>query len=275
MKPPFPFHGAKGRLAPWIASLIPDHLAYVEPFAGSAAVLMAKPVSKVEVLNDINGDVVNFWRVLRDETEALVTALDLTPYAREEFVACRDGRTEEPVERARQFFVQMSMGFNASLDPANGFSASTVTSNGKPRAFINRVARLPEVAARLRGVEVDHRDALEVIARWDSPNAVLYLDPPYLGDTRTTHGKDYGHHDSRDADFHDRLLDAVTGTKARVLLSGYESPAYARLREAGWRALSRHVTAPTSNRPGQATARRVETVWLNYDPLRDEDKALL
>src|SRR5258706_9289998 len=100
MRPPFYYYGAKARLAPWIVGLMPGHDAYIEPFAGSAAVLLAKKPVRFEVINDLDGQVVNFWRVLRDHTDALVLALARTPYARDEYLDCRDGTVEhcDPVE---------------------------------------------------------------------------------------------------------------------------------------------------------------------------------
>jgi DNA adenine methylase len=165
---PFPYYGAKSRLAPWILSFVPEHTTYVEPFVGSGAVLLAKPPSRTEVINDLNGDVVNFWRVLRDRHDELVARLQLTPYARDEYLFCRDGNHDkaDEIERARRFFTRCALGYNASTARV-GFSTSGPRRKGKAATFSRRVdERLAVVADRLRGVEIENMDALELIKRW-------------------------------------------------------------------------------------------------------------
>lgn len=262
---PFPYYGAKANLAPWIVSHLPAHRAYIEPFAGSAAVLMAKAPSHYEVINDLDGEVVNFWRVLRDQHDDLVGALQLTPYARDEYLECRDGDAgSDPVERARRFFVRASASFNASTAARTGFSASHPRKYAKPATFSRRVdGRLAAVAARIRGVEIENIDALALIQRWDTPDAVLYLDPPYLNSTRVSHS-DYAT-DNGDDEFHVRLISAVSETTSRVVLSGYASDVYDDLltRAKGWSRIDRDVYAPTSS--STTASRRTESLWVNFD----------
>ncbi|WP_131802248.1 DNA adenine methylase, partial [Parafrankia soli] len=126
MKPPFPFYGGKGRLAPWIASLLRPHQLYLEPFAGSAAVLFAKEPARHEVINDRDGGVVTFFRVLRDRPDELVRACQLSPYAREEYRAADLTADVDDLERARRVFVRATQGFNA-----NGLS------RGRPGSWSN------------------------------------------------------------------------------------------------------------------------------------------
>lgn len=261
---PFAYYGSKSALAPWIVENLPDHTAYVEPFAGSAAVLLAKVPSRYEVLNDLDGEVTNFWRVLRDRHDDLVGALQLTPYGRDEYLFCRDHRdVPDPVERARRFFVRANGAFNGSTSTRVGFSASSPRKNGsKSGTFARRIdERLAPVAARLRAVEVENVDALALMQRWNDPRVVLYLDPPYLDSTRVSRG-DY-ETDNGSANFHFRLLEAITETRSRVVLSGYASDMYAEhLTAPAWTRIDRQVFAPTSS--AGSASRRIESLWINF-----------
>lgn len=244
-------------MAAWIISHMPDHRIYVEPFIGSGAVLLAKQPVRTEVINDLDGSVVTFWRVLRDRHDELVEVLQLTPYAREEYLWCRDGRDRpmDDIERARDFFVRCNMAFNASTAGV-GFSPSGRGKQGKAATFVRRIdERLAQVAERIRGVEIENIDALELIRRWRDRRAVLYLDPPYLNETRSSTG-DYAT-DNGGRDFHERLVDAVADHPGTVILSGYAGAPYDRL---GWRREEREVPAHVSTRAG---ARRVECLWIN------------
>lgn len=257
-QPPFQYYGSKARLAPWIVSHIPEHLAYIEPFAGSAAILLAKPRSRYEVINDLNGDVVNFWRVLRERHDELVGVLQLTPYARAEYLESRDSQApaSDALERARVFFVRASMAFNASTARV-GYSASSPGKNGhKPTTFRRRIdARLAEVAERMRDVELENVDALTLLRRWRRPQSVAYLDPPYVGTARASHG-DYATDNGGNA-FHAEIMSAVGDFPGVVILSGYPGSPYDEL---GWRREERTVAAHTSNTPG---ASRTECLWIN------------
>jgi DNA adenine methylase len=266
VRPPFPYYGSKARLAPWIVSLMPQHRVYVEPFAGSAAVLLAKRPSSHEVLNDIDGNVVTFFRVLRDREAELARALKLTPYARDEY---RSAVLDEPlddVERARRFFVRCIQSFNAGgPGSAVGWSIPEVRAkaaggtNRPALRFANAVDHLAAVAARLRQAVIEHRDALDVIRTYDVPDAVLYVDPPYLAGTRASAG-DYAH-DTSAPDEHRDLAAVLNMCAGTVLLSGYESPLYVDLYP-GWHRAERRVQRPTANGHGHG-AHAVEVLWSN------------
>lgn len=262
IKPAFPYYGAKGRMAGGIAALLPAHRAYVEPFAGSAAVLLAKPPSYYEVLNDLDGEVLNFWRILRDRCEELTHTLQLTPYSRAEYLFCRDAEpAEDPVERARRFFVRACLAFNASTAKV-GFTASHPRKAPKAATFAKRVdERLAQVAERIRGVELENTDALSVIKRWDQPGTVLYLDPPYLDTTRVSTG-DY-QSDNGGVAFHTRLVEALLEFQGSVILSGYKDTLYDdALNGAPWARIDQEVYASTSSH-GTAS-RRTECLWVNF-----------
>ncbi len=270
MKPPFPYYGAKVRLASWIAGLMPAHRVYCEPFAGSTAVLFARPCpAPHEVLNDLDSNVVTFFRVLRDREQDLVRHLALTPYSREEYRSA-DLAIEDlgELERARRFFVRTSQSFNACGTAAGKRAA---WSNGMRRgssqatSVADLVGRLYAAAERLRRVVIENRGAVDVIAAYDAEDAVMYCDPPYLDSTRTglrAHRQgDYRHDTNTEAD-HRQLAEVLHACASTVFLSGYPSPLYDELYADWWRA-EMTVQRPTSNRPGRTGPDGVEVVWSN------------
>jgi DNA adenine methylase len=268
LRPPFPYYGAKGRLAGRIVDLIPRHRVYVEPFAGSAAVLFAKPAAPVEVVNDLDRNVTTFFRVLRDTPDELIRALRYTPYARDEFAAAdlsEEGITD--LERARRFFVRTTQGHNAAGSGGRaGWSNGIRSNHTDATGTRNLVERLDQVAERLRTVVVDNRDAAEVIAAHDAEDAVFYLDPPYLSGTRTC-GRDYAHEADGD-DFHRSLAECLHRVRGHVLLSGYPSPLYAELYE-GWDRLEIAVHRAATNARGRTDVPRgLEVIWSNRPLMR-------
>jgi DNA adenine methylase len=265
LKQPFPYFGGKGRLAPWIASLMPAHRVYVEPYAGSAAVLFAKRPAAIEIANDLDGNVVNFYRVLRDREDELVRALTYTPYARQEYAAADLAEAElDDVERARRFLVRCTQGHNASGSGGRaGWSNGIRRNQSQAGTVVNLVDRLPAVAQRLRSVVIEHRDVAECIAAYDAPDALLYVDPPYLDSTRASRN-DYRLDVADDAE-HRRLAETLHAFTGTVMLSGYPSPLYDELYGGWWRAQV-EVTRPASNQRGRSgAALGVEVVWSNRD----------
>ncbi|MFJ2249410.1 DNA adenine methylase [Streptomyces sp. NPDC087862] len=272
MKPPFPYYGAKARIAPWLVGHMPrEHRVYVEPFAGSAAVLFARPRPAAhEVLNDLDGNVVTFFRMLRDRESELVRALTLTPYSREEYrSADLDASADiDDLERARRFFVRTTQSFNAA-GAAAGKRASW--SNGMRRGssqatgVADVVDRLYAAAARLQTVVIENRPAADVIALYDAPDVVLYCDPPYLDSTRSglrAHKQgDYAHDTNTESD-HRALADVLHGCRSSVLLSGYGSSLYDEL-YGDWDRAEVTVQRPTTNRRGHTGSVGVEVVWSN------------
>jgi DNA adenine methylase len=275
VRPPTQYFGSKGRLGPWIASLLPPHRTYVESFAGSAAVLFAKPPSPTEILNDADGDLVCLFRVLRDRGPELARALTLTPYARAELrAAALDTPGLDELERARRVFVRLNMSISRTLGRQRGFAAAFNT-NGADHAhkFTSLVDHLPVAAQRLRRVIIEDRPALEVIAKYGAPDAVIYCDPPYLDATRSARaqrrGADYAVEYATQAE-HRELAAALHATPAAVLLSGYPSPLYAQLYDqAGWWRTERTVDKPSSLTSGGRATRATEAVWSNR-PLRQQ-----
>jgi DNA adenine methylase len=281
LRPPTNYYGGKGRLAPWIAGLLPPCRTYVEPFVGSAAVLFAKAPSPTEILNDLDGQVVNFFTVLRDRPAELTRALRLTPYARAEYqqlAPCYDDPHASDLERARRWFVRVNQSIShlAGRGRPAGWAAAYNT-NGADHAhkFAALADRLDACAERLRRVHLEQRPAVEVIAKYAKAGAeaVVYCDPPYLAEVRSAltkrRGADYAVEYATEAD-HRALAEVLWAIPATVLLSGYPSGLYAELYEArGWWRVDRAITRPTSNTSGGRGALAVESVWSNR-PLREQ-----
>lgn len=249
------YYGAKNLIARRIISLMRPHRTYVEPFFGSGAVLFMKKKSQVEIANDIDGEVVNFFRVVRDQPDRLIEALDFTPYARDEFEGLPDlPPTDDPVERARRFFVRLNAAFSGGT--TGGFSVSGGGKINQAELFRSRVSQIRPYAWRLRTVEFENTDALEVIDRHDRPDTLFYLDPPYLAETRDSENG-YSH-ESKDQRFHTALLKRLGDVQGQVVLSGYAHPLYEEMLS-GWtrhEVYSRVVAKETRSR-------RTEVLWVN------------
>lgn len=259
VKPPFAYYGGKTTLAPMIADLLPAHEHYVEPFAGSLAVLLAKSPSRMETVNDLDGDLITFWRVLRDRTEELERACTLTPHARDEFAQSTDLDTPDDVERARRVWVRLTQSRSQSMKPT-GWKYSHTPGDSMAVRLATFNDRIASCAARLSGVSLESRDALEVIADYGrTEGTCLYVDPPYLGSTRATN---YRVEMTAD-DAHVALADALNACKASVVLSGYDAPLYAELFD-GWHRTE--LKAPTTL---SGDTDRVEVLWSNV-PIGEE-----
>lgn len=280
LKAPASYYGGKGRLAPWIVSLMGPHQRYVEPFMGTCSVLLAKAPARFETINDLDGDVVAFFRVLRDRPADLERACRFTPYAREEFLECRDHREEvlDDLERARRWWVRVVQGFNSKPgDWRNGWSVSAAQGASGPRTAVSLVDRFAAVSERLRAVAIENSPAIEVIQRFDDPGAVIYCDPPYLGATRTarssrerTQANAYTH-EMLNPDEHRELAAVLTAAAGHVLLSGYASELYEELYAGWWRIETSVARVAAFHTGDDATRRRAtEVVWSNRPVFDDE-----
>lgn len=256
------YHGGKFRLAPWVMGFFPEHQCYVEPFGGAAGVLLQKPRSYAEVYNDLDGDVVNFFRVLQDPAlrEQLTERVLLTPYARSEFdKAWRPARGQ--VERARRLAIRAQMGFGSAgaTKGSTGFRVDTKRAYGTAQAlWAQYPENIAQVGERFAGVLIENRSALEVMLQHDAPSTLHFVDPPYVFETRQMNkGSIYYRHELSDRE-HLAMLEALEALEGMVVLSGYESELYAqRLRH--W---ERHTTL--SRIAGNRGAKlRTEVVWLN------------
>lgn len=259
VRPALRWHGGKWILAPWIMGFFPDHRVYVEPFGGAASVLLRKPRSYAEVYNDLDGDVVNFFRVLRSDRAAeLVQALRLTPFAREEFTEAYI-QSADPVEEARRLIIRSFMGFGSdgfNRDRPTGFRANSNRSGTTPaHDWTNYPDALEAIIARLTGVCIENRPAIDVMRQHDGPETLHYVDPPYMHETRES-GHRYRH--EMTADEHAALLDMLQTLEGAVVLSGYPAPLYEQALK-GWHRFEREALADGA-RP------RTEVIWTNRDP---------
>lgn len=257
-RPALRYHGGKWRLAPWIISQFPPHRTYVEPFGGGASVLLRKPRSYAEVYNDLDGEIVRFFRVLQcpDSSAELIRRIRVTPFARDEFNAAYEP-SDCHIEEARKLLIRSFMGFGSDghNDARNtGFRANSNRSGTTPaRDWVNLPNSHQHLCDRLMGVVIENRDALEVMAQHDGPDTLHYVDPPYVHSTRAGHNKQYRYEMTDEA--HIALLSFLKGLQGAVILSGYRCDLYDdHLQD--WRRIDRIALA-------DGARERTESLWLN------------
>jgi len=259
----FGWYGGKYSHLDWLLPLLPEAHHYCEPFGGSAAVLLNKDPSPVETYNDMDGEVVNFFRVLRNRKEELIEAIGLTPFSREEFfLAVTDFGPHVPeLERARRFFVrarQVRTGLaqTASLGRwANCKNTSRSGMSGVVSRWLGSVETLPKIAERLLRVQIENRPAREVIRLYDSPDTLFYCDPPYPHESRGD-SKAYAF-EMKDRD-HEELSRLLRKIKGKAAVSGYRCDLMDTL-YGEWR----RVDAP-AKKCHSVKGLRAETLWMNY-----------
>lgn len=261
--PAFRYHGSKFRLSPWVHQHLPAHHVYVEPFGGAAGVLLTKPRSYSEVYNDLDGDVVNLFRVLQDPAlrERLVEVCLLTPYARSEFDLAWE-QTTDPVDRARRLLIRAQMGFGSAgaTKGKTGFRIDSQRAYGTAQQLWSRFPDgLAAVGERFTGVLIENRPALEVMQQHDSAQTLHYVDPPYMHSARVmAAGKaGYYRHEMTEAD-HVSLLSALRSLAGMVVVSGYRTDLYdAALSD--WKLVE--TTARIS--AGRGCTTRTECMWIS------------
>ena len=258
------YPGAKWSLASWIIDHFPPHHSYLEPFFGSGAVLFNKHRSNIETVNDLDGDVVNLFECIRQDPEKLGRMVYYTPYSRQEYEKTYlPDLPSDPFARAARFLVRCNQGYGFRTNEIRVGWKNDV--QGRERAYAAKYwIDLPEVIAqaaeRLRGVQIEHRPAVDVIARFNSENVLIYCDPPYILSSRSG-GKRQYKHEMTDAD-HEELLAVLKEHRGPALISGYPSELYDReLRD--WR---RETTTATD----QLSRRREEVLWMNFEPSAQE-----
>lgn len=207
-----------------IVPLIPKHTCYVEPFAGGAAIYFAKPVPAVtnadhyrEVLNDKDGRITNFYRVLKTRPDELIAALEATLFSWAEYQESRTDEGDE-LERARRWFVNIQQSYANEAGAGWRFSKAAA-GQVDPKTYVQKIERLQACADRIRQTYIEHDDAIEIIRRWDSPQTFFYVDPPYVG-------TDQGHYGGYTQEHLDALIAALDVCKGSFLLSGYENASY-------------------------------------------------
>lgn len=257
------YHGGKFRLASWVLEHFPPHKCYVEPFGGAAGVLIQKPRSYAEVYNDLDGDIVNLFRVLQGEhsSQRLIELLTLTPYSRAEFELAWLP-TDDNIERARRIIIRAQMGFGsagASKD-ITGFRIDTARAYGTAQHLWQRYPEhLTTICQRLAGVLVEHRPATEVMLAHDAADTLHYVDPPYMHDTRVRGAQKgrYYRHELSDRE-HAELLATLKTLRGMAVVSGYPSNLY-EYELANWtmNTTSARISA------GRGGSTRQECLWIN------------
>jgi DNA adenine methylase len=261
---PFGYFGSKNRIASTLASELPLHSCWVEAFCGSAALTLSKRKAPIEVINDVDGEIINVFRQLRENQTELCRQVALTPYAKDELEQARhSNKADSDIERARKFLVQAMMAVNGMFGvERGGFSYSqSYTRNGRD-ARVNRWYNLPErielVVERLRNVRVENRDAIELLEMFvKRPATLIYLDPPYLGERTKGYAQD-----ANDDEFHVRLLKTALRSRSMIFISGYENEIYNNMltTSKGWKKIT--IEATIKDIEGNKHDRK-EVVWTN------------
>lgn len=267
LRQPLKWHGGKGRLARKLLRLMPPHLHYVEPFFGGGAVLLAKePDGCSEVVNDIDGDLTSFWRVLQREDlfARFQRTVQAIPFSETEFLDAVAGSMydADSVRRAVQFFVVARQSLAGRLNAFAGISRTRLRRgmNEQVSAWLTAIDGLPAVHARLQRVVILNRDAIDVIHSQDGKDTLFYCDPPYVPDTRAA-PKVYRHEMGEEQ--HVRILETLGGIAGKFMLSGYSNPLYERARRRGdWRRATIQVANHAAS--GKTKRRMVESVWMNF-----------
>lgn len=261
----FGWYGGKYSHLDWLLPLLPSTKHYCEPFGGSAAVLLNRETSPLETFNDIDGEIINFFKVLREQKDNLIEAIGLTPFSREEFERSIMNIEDDisDLERARRFFVrarQVRTGL-AQTASSGRWAHCRLTSRagmaGAVSRWLGSVETLPEVVQRLLRVQIEHDNAINVIKRYDSEETLFYCDPPYPHESR---GDSNAYKYEMSNEEHKSLAEVLRNVRGKVALSGYHCELLDMLYR-DWNC----IDAPIKTIHSVKTKRR-EVLWTNYDP---------
>ena len=260
-----PYFGGKQLLAAWIAPQIPATKIYIEPFGGMASVLLHRQPVQMEIINDLDKDIINWWRIVRDHPEALAKELELTPYSREEYEAAtatladKETTDSTPLKRAVAVTVKLQQSRQSQLTTC-GWARPTPSHLTRKEPWAKLPDKVRSLAARLREVILERCDAVELISRFAAePEATIYVDSPYRGVEWYRHEVD---HDA----LHDVLLDDTV--QANIAVSDYDGNR-PELDAAGWHKTTNNRYSPLSNRTND-----VEALWTNYEPILQQPTLL-
>lgn len=270
--PAIRYHGGKFRLASWIISHFPEHRCYVEPFGGGASVLLKKEPSEAEVYNDLDGDVVNLFRVLRDSKAAqnLIDACALTPYARAEF-NCAYENSDNPIEQARRLIVRATMGFGSAgaTKGKTGFRLDTKRNSATAqRIWARQPDNLAAVASRFSGVLIENRNAIQCMRDHDTASTLHFVDPPYVHEIRVETAKNSAYRYEMTNEEHVELLNAVKQLLGAVIICGYDSKLY-NDSLIGWK----KVTRTTAANGFSGSVQRTECLWINPNAQQNKQES--
>ena len=247
------YPGSKWRIADWIIDHFPEHKVYCEPFFGSGAVFFNKRHVYIETINDIDGNVVNLFRVCREHPYELARLIELTPFSRDEFRSCYE-KSDNPIEQARRTIVRYHQSFGTSNSSKNSWK--NVQTAGGPRCATmwnylpNTIA---EIAEALKEAQIENIDAVELIRRYDDEDTLIYCDPPYLRDLRKK--SIYAHEMKNDK--HIELLETLKKSNSKIIISGYDNELYNQELK-GWSTDIKETTA-------QFGLHRTEKIWANFE----------
>lgn len=262
MRTTLKYPGSKWTYADWIVSHIPEHRFYLEPYFGSGAVFFTKTPTDYETINDLDGQVINFFKVCRDYPDEFARVLTLTPFSRQEYMQIQEDRageeiklTGEPIEDARRFAIRCCQSFGSKLHDRCGWK-NTKHSAGpiNPRVWNNLPDTVYDVAARLKNAQIEQTDAVNLIRACNAQDCLVYADPPYPQSVR----RDRIYRcEMLEEQVHAELLTALLEHKGPVILSGYDNDLYNDML-AGWH---KEEKVGRSN----STALRTEIIWMNYE----------
>jgi len=246
-RPALHYTGGKWMSANWIISQFPNHHCYVEPYCGGASVLLRKEPSYFEVMNDLDGDVINFFRVLRENYDEFIRVIQLTPWSREE-ARYKPSDDDSNIERARKFYTNS---WQARSRTGWRYQFGTLETYSVVQQF-NNMQPLLDIVQRLKNVQLDCDEATKVIKRFDAPHTLFYVDPPYVTETRA---KNIYRKEMTDQD-HISLWETLLGVSGRVVLSGYPSALYQEYGK-NWR---------TVQKPSKTNGKKAgtEVLWMNF-----------
>jgi len=251
-RPALTYYGGKWRLAPWIISHFPPHDHYVELCGGAGSVLIQKPRSKLETYNDIDGNVVNFFRVLRENTDELIRQIKLTPWARAEFELSLE-LTEDKIEAARRFFVCMGLGVKNSLRTTKGQFRLKVNEEASGVIPVLYHSEIEKIANRFNQVQIEQMNYDYMIKKCDNEDTLFYFDPPYVVSKRT-HDKVYMIEFTNEDHIKAAIL--LKQIKGYAIVSGYACNLYTELYENyDWQRKDRESNTNSGGK-------RIESIWL-------------
>lgn len=259
LKTPISYYGGKQKLASKIISIIPDHVLYCEPFIGGAAVFFAKPKSEIEVLNDVNRELINFYRVVQNDFVSLEREIRITLHSRDlhrkASVIYNHPDMFNEIKRAWAVWVLSAQSFSAQLDSSFGYDRSKNTTTKK--IINNRDRFTDDMAIRLQNCQIECADALYIVGSRDSDKSFFYCDPPYFN-------SNCGHYDGYSEQDFENLLQRLSAIKGKFLLSSYPSPVLMRYaKENGWYMWSVEQGVTVNNKGGYVK-RKIEVLTANY-----------
>ncbi len=258
MKAILKYPGGKWRISEWIIAHFPEHKVYCEPFFGSGAVFFNKPKSYIETINDIDGNIVNLFKVCRDHPEELSRLIEFTPFAREEFENCYE-QSDDPIEQARRTLVRYHQSFGTSNSSKRSWR--NVQTYGGPRTatmwnYLPEI--ITEACVRLKEAQIENIDAIELIRRYNSENTLIYCDPPYLPSIRKKNLYAF----ETPEEYHINILEALKNSKSKIILSGYDNALYNETL-IGWNTDEKKTIA-------QMGLHRTEKLWFNFDCVQEQ-----